>query len=50
MVRDNPLKITSLANKADSLTMLISSLEEHVAAMRRDLALLHGDMARVWVA
>jgi len=37
--------IASLAVKVDTLTMCVGSLEEHVAGMRHDLALIHGDMA-----
>ena len=36
--------IASLSGKVDTLTMRVGSLEEHTAGMRRDLALIHGDM------
>lgn len=37
--------IAALAAKVDILTMRVGSLEEHVAGLRRDLVLIHGDMA-----
>ena len=37
--------IASLALKMDILTSRVGSLEEHVAGLRRDLALIHGDIA-----
>jgi cell division protein FtsB len=37
--------IAALALKVDTLTTRVASLEEHVAGLRRDLALIHGDMA-----
>lgn len=37
--------IASLAVNADALTTRVGLLEEHVAGLPRDLALIHGDMA-----
>jgi hypothetical protein len=37
--------IASLAPKMDILTSRVGSLEEYVAGLRRDLALIHGDTA-----
>lgn len=37
--------IAGMISKIDLLTLRVSSLEEHVAGFRRDLALIHGDIA-----
>jgi len=37
--------IASLALEMDILTSRVGSLEEHVAGLRRDLALVHEEMA-----
>ena len=37
--------IVTLGSKIDSLTVRVGSLEEHVTGRRRDLALLHGEIA-----
>jgi hypothetical protein len=38
-------EVASLAAKVDTLTLRMGSLEEHVAELRRDLTLIHGDLA-----
>lgn len=37
--------VSKLVNAVDDLRIRIGSLEEHVAGMRRDMSLLHGDIA-----
>jgi hypothetical protein len=39
--------IASLALKVDTLTSRVASLEEHVAGLRRDLTLIHGQIAGI---
>ncbi len=37
--------LETVEGKIDTLTLRVGSLEEHIAGLRRDLALLHGDIA-----